>query len=307
MSDNPAIAVLIPCYNEAENIGKVVADFRDVLPGARIYVCDNNSTDGTAAVADAAGAIVFSEHRQGKGNVVRAMLNKVDADIYVIVDGDDTYDAADAPEMVDMLRRHNADMVVGDRLSSTYFSENKRPFHNSGNRLVRRMINSIFDADIHDILSGYRVLSREFVRNFPIMTRGFEIETEMTIHALDRNCFVLQKPVGYRDRKPGSTSKLNTFRDGFKVIRTILSLFRNYRPMQFFSILAGVTFLLSMVLFVPVLIEYWQTGLVPRFPTLIASCTLLMLAMLLLVCGLILSSISANHRQLCELLRKQRC
>lgn len=303
ITKRPDIAILLPCYNEAQSIAKVIADFRRVLPEARVYVYDNNSTDGTSDIAAQAGAIVRKEPRQGKGNVVRSMFADIDADIYIMADGDDTYPAEDAPRLIKKLIEENADMVVGDRLSSTYFTENKRPFHNSGNRLVRSMINRLFDSDVHDILSGYRAFSREFVKNYPVLSKGFEIETEMTIHALDRGYQVCQTPVNYRDRQEGSESKLNTFTDGFRVMRTLINLYKDYRPMRFFTGLSILSFVFSMALMIPVLIEYWQTGLVPRFPSLIVACTLLMLSILLILCGLILTTISRNHRQLLELIR----
>lgn len=301
-----SIAVMIPCYNESVTIGKVVADFKKALPDADIYVYDNNSNDGTADIARQAGAIVRREPKQGKGNVMRSMFADIEADIYIIVDGDDTYCADAAPALARMVEEENADMVVADRLSSTYFTENKRAFHNSGNRLVRSLINRMFNAELHDILSGYRAFSRDFIKNFPVMSKGFEIETEMTIHALDKGYRVCEVPVEYRDRPADSESKLNTFSDGFKVIKTILSLFKTYRPMQFFSILAAVSIVASIVLFIPVMVQYWETGLVPRFPSLIVGCTLLMLAILLFLCGIVLSTISSNQRQLFELLRVHR-
>lgn len=299
------VAVMIPCYNESVTISKVVTDFRKSLPEADIYVYDNNSTDGTGDIARKAGAIVRREHRQGKGNVMRSMFSDIDADVYIIVDGDDTYCADAAPRLVSLISEGKADMVVADRLSSTYFTENKRAFHNSGNRLVRSLINRIFNARLHDILSGYRAFSRDFIKNFPVMSKGFEIETEMTIHALDKNYKVCEIPVEYRDRPADSESKLNTFSDGFRVIGTILVLFKSYRPFLFFSILALLSLCGSLILTVPVIMEYWDTGLVPRFPSLIVGCTLLMLGILLFLCGLILSTISNNQRQLFELIRLQ--
>lgn len=305
ISPGGRVAVMIPCYNESVTISKVVADFRKSLPEADIYVYDNNSTDGTGDIARKAGAIVRREHRQGKGNVMRSMFSDIDADVYIIVDGDDTYCADAAPRLVSLISEGKADMVVADRLSSTYFTENKRAFHNSGNRLVRSLINRIFNARLHDILSGYRAFSRDFIKNFPVMSKGFEIETEMTIHALDKNYKVCEIPVEYRDRPADSESKLNTFSDGFRVIGTILVLFKSYRPFLFFSILALLSLCGSLILTVPVIMEYWETGLVPRFPSLIVSCTLLMLGILLFLCGLILSTISNNQRQLFELIRLQ--
>ena len=304
--DSGKVAVMIPCFNESQSIGNVVRDFRKILPDSDIYVYDNNSSDDTAGIAARAGAIVRKEPRQGKGNVMRSMFQDIDADIYVIVDGDDTYPAEAAPELIDALVNNRADMVVGDRLSSTYFTENKRPFHNSGNRFVRMMINRLFNARLHDILSGYRVFSRDFIKNFPVMSSGFEIETEMTIHALDKNYRVCEVPIEYRDRGEGSESKLNTFSDGFRVIGTLFSLFRNYRPLLFFSVMSVCSFVGSVALMVPVLMEYWDTGLVPRFPSLIVACTFLMLSILLFLCGLVLDTISRNQRQMLELMRLQR-
>lgn len=297
------VAVLIPCYNEESTIGKVVHDFRSELPDAVVYVFDNNSTDSTIENAERAGAIVMREPRQGKGNVVRSMFSKVEADIYVLVDGDDTYQASAVGRMVAMVADYKADMVVGDRLSSTYFQENKRPMHNFGNRLVRRLINTLFRSSVKDVLSGYRVLSRTFVKNFPIMSDGFEIETEMTIHALDRKYHIEEIPVMYRNRPVDSVSKLNTVSDGLRVLRTLTLLFKDYRPLVFFTSLAVLFSIAGVIFCTPVLIEYWRTGLVPRFPTLIVSCFLIMTAILLLIAGIILSSISKNNRRLYELMR----
>lgn len=299
----PRIAVLIPCLDEAPTIAKVVGDFRRALPDADIYVGDNASTDNTADIAAGAGATVISEPRRGKGNVVRRMFRTIDADIYVLVDGDDTYDASGAQLLVAGIASGQAEMVTADRLSSTYFSENKRAFHNSGNRVVRSMINLVFGAQLRDIMTGYRAMSRDFVKNFPIMTQGFELETEMTIHALDKDYAITEIALPYRDRPAQSVSKLNTFADGAKVIGTIFNLFRRYRPMAFFSILASLSFVAGMALMVPVLAEYWRTGLVPRFPSLIVACTFVLFALLLCICGLILSAVSYNQRQIFGLFR----
>ncbi len=296
------IAVLIPCYNEAKTVAKVVADYRAALPEADIYVYDNNSSDGTDGIARAAGAIVRYERRQGKGNVIRTMFREIDADCYVMVDGDDTYPAEYAPEMVRLVLEENADMVIGDRLSATYFTENKRPFHNMGNRVVRGLINLLFHSSVRDIMTGFRAFSPLFVKTFPVLSRGFEIETEMTIHALDKNFYLREIPVNYRDRPEGSVSKLNTVRDGLRVLRMIFLLFRDYRPMTFFGLLGGLFALVGMGAFLPVLAEYFKTGLVPRFPTLIASVGLLTVAVLLWMVGLILSVINKKHRQLYELI-----
>ena len=294
-------AVLIPCYNEAMTIEKVVADFRRELPDATIYVYDNNSTDSTAEIARRAGAIVKREYRQGKGNVVRSMLRDIDADCYLMVDGDDTYPAESAREMCRLVE-DGADMVIGDRLSSTYFTENKRPFHNEGNRLVRFLINRIFHSDIHDIMTGYRALSRTFDKNFPIISRNFEIETEMTIHALDKNFLIRELKIDYRDRQEGSHSKLNTYLDGMKVVATVFMMFRDYRPLKFFSLVSALLLLLAILMFIPVFIEYMQTGLVPRFPTLIVSGFIGIASLLTFFCGVVLEVMTKKHRQLYELM-----
>ena len=295
------IAVLIPCYNEAQTIGKVVKDFRAALPEAAVYVYDNNSTDDTAAIAEKAGAIVRHECRQGKGNVIRAMFREINAQCYVMVDGDDTYPAEDARAMCRAVLEQGMDMVVGDRLSSTYFTENKRPFHNSGNVLVRKLVNQFFKGDITDIMTGYRAFSYIFVKSFPVLSKGFEIETEMTIHALDKNFRLCSVPVGYRDRPKGSESKLNTFEDGFKVLVTIGKLYKDYRPLPFFGLIAALLSILGLGLFVSVFAEFTLTGLVPRFPTLIVSGFIMMGALLSLMCGLILDTSGKNARKNFEL------
>ena len=284
------IAVLIPCYNEARTVQKVVADFKRVLPQATVYVYDNNSTDGTAALAEAAGAVVRREYQQGKGSVMRRMFREIDAEAYVLVDGDDTYPAEAAPEMVRLVVEQQADMVVGDRLSSTYYTQNKRPFHNFGNDLVRFCTNHLFGGKIKDIMTGYRAFSYQFVKTYPVLSRGFEIETEMTIHALHRHMQVDNVIIEYRDRPEGSESKLNTFSDGFRVLGTIARLFKNYRPFQFFGTLAGILALLSLVFVAPVFMEFFATGLVPRFPTLIVCGCAMVAALLLFIAGVILSS-----------------
>ena len=262
------LAVLIPCYNEAETIKKVVFDFRTYCPDAIIYVYDNNSTDGTGELARQAGAVVRSEYQQGKGNVIRRMFREVNAYCYILVDGDNTYPAKDAPNMARLILEKNADMVIGDRLSSTYFAENKRPFHDFGNVIMRGSINFLFQSDIKDIMTGYRAFSYEFVKSFPVLSRGFEIETEMTIHAVDKHLHIENYVVEYRDRPEGSISKLNTFSDGLKVLRTTVSLFRAYSPFRFFGIIALILGLLAARFFVPIFIGYLHTGLVPNFPTL---------------------------------------
>ena len=300
MVQSRRIAVLIPCYNEAQSIGKVVSDFREVLPEAVIYVYDNNSTDDTAKVAAEAGAVVKKEPRQGKGNVVRRMFREIDADCYLMVDGDGTYPAEAARTLLQPVIDGEADMVIGDRLSTTYFSENKRPLHNSGNKLVRSLINWLWHVNIRDIMTGYRAFSKKFVKLMPVMSEGFEIETEMTIHALDKRFSIVEKPIEYSDRKEGS-SKLNTVKDGFKILRIIFSLFKNYRPMLFFGIQAALLFAVSLALFIPVLVEYLKIGLVPRFPTLITSGFLAIAGLLSLFTGLCLDVIISHHRKEFEL------
>lgn len=302
---NHKIAVLIPCYNESKTIAKVVGDFKKQLPEADIYVYDNNSTDNTADIARQAGAIVRYEQRQGKGNVIRRMLADIEADCYLLVDGDDTYPSDNAKEMCDIVLNEHYDMVIGDRLSSTYFQENKRPFHDYGNRFVRYAINQIFHSDIKDIMTGYRALSRHLVMSVPLLSEGFEIETELTINVLDNQLRIKQIPIEYRDRPIGSTSKLSTFKDGIKIIGTIFRLFRDYKPLVFFSWISSFLILASLLILLPVFIEYLQTGLVPRFPTLIVCGFIILFAILLWMCGLILQVLLIRHRQLCQLLNKK--
>lgn len=299
------IAVLIPCYNESITIEKVIKDYKAALPEAEIYVYDNNSTDGTDAIARQAGATVRYERRQGKGNVIRSMFRDIEADCYLMIDGDDTYPAENAREMVNLVLDEGVDMVIGDRLSSTYFTENKRPFHNTGNILVRGLINHLFRSDVKDIMTGYRAFSRLFVKSFPVLSKGFEIETEMTIHALDKNFQLREIPVTYRDRPEGSESKLNTFSDGIKVLRTIASLSKDYRPGFFFGIITLICLVFSAFLFIPVLQEYFATGLVARFPTLIVSGVCATIGILMLICGIILQVIVKKHKQLYELYLNQ--
>lgn len=290
-------AVLIPCYNEAKTIGRVVADFKEKMPHADIYVYDNNSTDNTAELAEQAGAIVRYEHKQGKGNVVRTMFREVDADCYVMVDGDDTYPADFGPRLEQLVLSGKADMAVGDRLSSTYFTENKRPFHNFGNVLVRRMINFLFRAKLNDIMTGARAFSKDFVKSFPVISKGFEIETEMTIFALDNNFAIKEVPIAYQDRPQGSESKLNTYSDGLKVLKTIVNLFKDTKPLAFFSILSLILLLISFGFFLPILIQFVQTGIVDKFPTLIVNSALTVIALLNFFCGVILSVLKKQHRQ----------
>ncbi len=275
----------------------MVEDFKRVLPEAVIYIYDNNSTDGTDEIARGAGAIVRYEYKQGKGNVIRRMFRDIDAECYIMIDGDDTYPAEAAPEMVKMVFEQNADMVVGDRLSSTYFTENKRPFHNFGNSLVRKSINVLFETDIKDIMTGYRAFSYLFVKTFPVLSKGFEIETEMSIHAADKNMQVENVVIEYRDRPEGSVSKLNTFSDGFRVLKTIARLYQTYKPMNFFGIIAAVLALLSIGFMIPILIQYGQTGLVPHFPTLIACGFVMLAAIQSFFSGLILTTLGQKNRQ----------
>lgn len=291
------IAVLIPCYNEEKTIAKVVSDVKKFLPQAVAYVYDNNSTDRTVELATEAGAIVRYEYAQGKGNVIRRMFREIDAECYLMIDGDDTYPLDCAQEMVDRVLQHQADMVVGDRLSSTYFTENKRPFHNFGNSLMRAGINSLFHANIKDIMTGYRAFSYEFVKTFPVFSKGFEIETEMTIHAVNYNMQVENVVVEYRDRPQGSESKLNTYSDGFRVIRKMMQLYKNYKPLHFFGMLALLLIAVSVILFVPVFLEYLNTGLVPRFPTLIACGFILLAGIQSFFAGMMLEVMAAKDRK----------
>ena len=295
------IAVLVPCYNEAQTIKKVVEDFKRVLPQAVIYVYNNNSTDDTAKIAAEAGAIVRNEYKQGKGNVIRRMFREIDAECYIMTDGDDTYPAEFAPQMADMVLNKNCDMVVGDRLSSTYFQENKRPFHNFGNDIVRKSINFLFKSKIKDIMTGFRAFSYQFVKTFPVLSTGFEIETEMTIHAVDKNMAVGNVVIDYRDRQEGSESKLNTFSDGFKVIKTIIRLFKAYKPIWFYGLVALILAIISIGFFIPILVIYGETGLVPKFPTLILCCFVMTVAILSFFSGSILQSLRQKEKQDFEL------
>lgn len=291
------IAVLIPCYNESSTISKVVKDFKRVLPEAVVYVYDNNSTDGTDKIAEEAGAIVRYEHRQGKGNVIRRMFREVDAQCYIMTDGDDTYPAESAGKMADLVLKKNVDMVVGDRLSSTYFKENKRPFHNMGNSLVRKSINVLFKNDIKDIMTGLRAFSFEFVKTFPVLSKGFEIETEMSIHAVEKNMYVENVIIDYRDRPEGSESKLNTYSDGMKVLKTIVKLYRTYKPMGFFGAIAILLGITALINFVPVMKIYLETGLVPKFPTLIVCGFMVVTAVQSFFAGLMLQTMMQKNRQ----------
>ena len=289
------IAVLLPCYNEEKTIEKVVRDFQKHLPEAVIYVYDNNSTDGTATLAEKAGAVVRREFKQGKGNVIRRMFREIDAKCYIMADGDDTYPAEYAPAIAEAVLDRNADMVIGDRLSSTYFTENKRRFHNTGNRVVRKSINLLFKSNVRDIMTGYRGFSYQFAKSFPVLSTGFEIETEMTIHAIDKNMLIENIVVDYRDRPEGSTSKLNTVADGIKVIKKILALLKNYRPLMFFSSISTVLIIAGVILVIPILITYIETGLVPRFPTLIVSVFLWLAAIQSFFAGLTLDVIKQKN------------
>lgn len=289
--------VLIPCYNEAQTIEKVIKDFKNNMPHAEIYVYDNNSTDGTDEIARKAGAIVRYEYKQGKGNVVRAMFRDIDADCYIMVDGDDTYPASFGPKLEKLILEGKADLAVGDRLSSTYFTENKRPFHNVGNVLVRKLINLIFNAKLNDIMTGARAFNRDFVKTYPVLSKGFEIETEMTIFALENNFRIVEEPIEYRDRPEGSESKLNTYSDGFKVLKTISSLFRDTKPFAFFGIISAFLLIVSAIFFVPILSDYLSTGLVAKFPTLIVLTVLMSLSFFSFFCGVILTVLKKQHRQ----------
>ena len=291
------IAVLIPCYNEEKTIAKVVKDARAALPEAVIYVYNNNSSDRTAELAAEAGALVRNEYMQGKGNVIRRMFREVEAECYVMVDGDDTYPMEYAAEMVDKVLNHNADMVVGDRLSSTYFTENKRPFHNMGNSLVRGSINRLFGCDIKDIMTGYRAFSYGFVKTFPVLSKGFEIETEMTIHAVSNNMQIENVVVDYRDRPEGSESKLNTYADGLKVLGTIGKLYKDYKPLGFFTLLAVLLAAASIVFFIPVLVDFIKTGMVDKFPTLFVCGFVMLAAIQSFFSGLILSNMALKNRR----------
>ena len=292
------VAVLVPCYNEAVTIEKVVTDFLKVLPdNSAVFVYDNNSTDGTAEIAERAGAVVRHEYQQGKGNVIRRMFREIDAKCYIMVDGDDTYPAESAPEMISKVLNEQYDMVVGDRLSSTYFEENKRPFHNVGNKLVRSSINTLFKSNIRDIMTGYRAFSYQFVKTFPVLSKGFEIETEMSIHAIDKNLSVANVIIDYRDRPKNSVSKLNTYSDGFKVLKTIAKLFANYKPFSFYGIIAAVLMLLSLIFFIPIVIEYIRTGLVPKFPTLLTCGFVMIAAIQSFFSGMILENIQQKNRR----------
>lgn len=295
------IAVLIPCLNEEKTIEKVIKDFRKSLPKAEIFVYDNNSTDKTAQIAEKTGAIVRHETKKGKGNVIRSMFRDIDAKCYLLVDGDDTYDSKDAKKLCDYVLRGGYDMVVGDRLSSTYFTENKRAFHNFGNVLVRKIINRVYQSDINDIMTGYRAMSYRFVKTTPILSQGFEVETEMTIFTLDRNLNIINSTIEYKDRPQGSESKLKTFSDGYRVLKAIALLYKDYKPFRFFSAIALICFITSLAFLLPVLIEYIQTGFVPRFPSFIASVLFMIISTQSFFSGLILQNIANQEKRQFEL------
>ena len=295
------IAVLIPCYNEEKTIGKVVSDFKLSLPEADIYVYDNNSQDNSVKIASEQGAIVVKEYQQGKGFVIRSMFRDIDADCYIMVDGDDTYPVEDAIKIAQPILEGKADMSIGDRLSSTYFIENKRPFHNFGNKFVRFLINTLFKSNVKDIMTGCRAFNKKFVKSFPVLSNGFEIETEMTIHALDKRFLLVEQPIQYRDRPVGSVSKLNTYSDGFKVLLTIVKLFKDYKPLIFFSMIAIFLLVVSILLFIPIWFEFVHTGIVPKIPTLIGCLGLGLSALLAFTCGLILDTIKKHSDQFYEL------
>lgn len=298
------IAVMIPCYNEELTIRKVVEDFKKELPDAYIYVYNNNSKDNTEKIAKDAGAIVIREYKQGKGNVVRSMFRDIDADMYVMVDGDDTYPAEEVHKLIEVVESGMADMAIGDRLSNgTYIKENKRNFHNFGNVLVKNTINFIFKSKLNDIMTGYRVFNREFVKNMPVLSPGFEIETEMTFHALDRNYSIVEVPITYRDRPVGSVSKLNTFSDGFKVLLTIFKMFKNYRPLGFFLIVAIIFWIVSLIIGVPLFVEFFKTGVVTKFPSGILATGIAIFGVLSLSIGVILDTLVRQHKEQLEILR----
>ena len=292
-----SIAIIIPCYNEKKTIKKVVTDCKYYLPEAKVYVCDNNSIDGSDEIAKNVGADVYYERKQGKGNAVRTMLRQIDAKCYVIVDADDTYDLSNIKDMCDLVLNDNIDMVVGDRLSSTYFNENKRLFHNFGNKLVLYIINKFFDTNIRDVMTGFRCLSYEFAKTFPIVSKNFEIETEMTIHAVYHNMNIQNIIIGYKDRPKDSPSKLNTIKDGVKVIKMIFSLYKNYKPFYFFSFIAFVLFAVSTVFFTPVFIEFLNTKFVSKIPTVFVCGFVYIISFLSFFTGVILSTIADNEKK----------
>ena len=299
------IAIIIPCYNEELTIANVINDCKKYLPQAEIYVCDNNSTDKTGEIAKSLNVTVKHEKRQGKGNALRKMFREVDADCYVIVDGDSTYPLNNIEQMCSLVLNKNVDMVIADRLSTTYFKQNKRLFHNIGNKFVCFLINKLFHNNIKDIMSGYRAMSKLFIKSYPVLSEGFEIETEMTLHALDKKFLIEEVPVDYKNRPDGSVSKLNTFSDGILVLKTMFTLFKDYKPFFFFSVISLFLIIVAFILFVPILMEFMETGLVPRFPTLIISGVLATMSLLTISCGIILQTIVRKHNELYEITLNQ--
>ena len=296
------IAVLIPCYNEELTIEKVIKDFKEELPEADIYVYDNNSKDKTAEIAQNAGAIVKHEYRQGKGNVVRTMFMDIDADIYVMVDGDDTYPAEEVHKLIKPIEEERADMVIGDRLTNgTYQKENKRHFHEFGNNLVRKAINILFNTKLKDIMTGYRVFNKTFVKNMPVLSPKFEIETEMSLHALDKKFIIEEIPIVYRDRPEGSTSKLNTIGDGIKVVKTIVKMFKDYKPLKFFGVIAAILFIIGLAFGIPVIVEFFKTRYITKVPTAVLATGIMILAVIVGQCGVILDTVVKHHRESYEL------
>lgn len=296
------VAVLIPCYNEEITIGNTIKEFKKVLPEADIYVYDNNSKDRTSEIALEFGAIVRKETRQGKGNVVRSMFRDIEADYYIMVDGDDTYPAEFAPQILEPLINGEADMTIGDRLSNgTYYNENKRAFHDLGNNLVRWLINKLFRSNIKDIMTGYRGFTREFVKTMPVLSEKFEIETEMSIHALDKRFRIKEVPIDYRDRPEGSVSKLNTFSDGFKVLKTIMLLFKDYKPLMFFNIISLVFFILGLAIGTPVVVEFIEKAYITKTPSAVLAVGVEVFAIIIFACGLILDTVVKQHKYNYEL------
>lgn len=292
------IAVLIPCYNEETTIKKVVEDFKRELPEAEIYVYDNNSKDKTSELAETAGAIVKHEYNQGKGNVVRRMFREIKADIYVMVDGDDTYPAEEVHKLIEPIKNGIADMVIGDRLSNgTYQKENKRAFHEFGNNIVKKTINRLFKCKLKDIMTGYRAFNDIFVKNMPVLSQGFEIETEMTLYALDKRFIIKEVPIEYRDRPKNSTSKVNTINDGIKVIRKIISMYKDYKPRSFFFIIASIFIIFGLIFGVPVIVEFFKTRYITKLPSAVLATGLVILGIIIAQCGTILDTVVKQHRE----------
>lgn len=296
------IAVLIPCYNEELTIEKVIKDFRKELPEADIYVYNNNSKDRTKEIAIKNGAIVVDEYKQGKGNVVRSQFRDIEADIYVMVDGDDTYPGEFVHQLIEPVRNGQADMTIGDRLSNgTYQKENKRPFHEFGNNLVKKAINVLFDTKLKDIMTGYRVFNKRFVKNMPVLSPKFEIETEMSLYALDKKYIIKEIPIVYRDRPEGSSSKLNTVGDGIKVVKTIVRMFKDYKPFKFFGLIALILFIIGLAIGIPVLVEFFKTAYITKVPSAILATGFMGLAAVSLQCGIVLDTITRQHKEDYEL------